>query len=152
MVKLILRWLLSWRSTKLSVKPLLNTCLGRDAQNLFSFFIFWQTPISDFCCFERESKTSPVFLEKCTFQSWEVSIGLGGCPLDILQLRPLTVFPILDEFPMPIVQSPLLSSDVRKLAKREIKALQYQIYRTRFLLPLNSSEYKHICQQMIHTT
>ena len=40
--------------------------------------------------------------------------------VDILQLRPLTVLPILDEFPMSIVQNPLLSSDVRKVARSEI--------------------------------
>ena len=36
--------------------------------------------------------------------------GLGGRAVDILQLRPLTVFPILDEFPMSILQYPLFDS------------------------------------------
>ena len=79
-LKLILRWLLSWRSTKLSVKPLPNTCLGRDAQNLFSFFIFWQTPISDFCCFERESKNFPSLSRKVYFSKLGGEHWLGRVP------------------------------------------------------------------------
>ena len=37
--------------------------------------------------------------------------GGGELDVDILQLRPLTVFPILGEFPMSIVQNSLLSSE-----------------------------------------
>ena len=93
-----------------------------DAQNVF-FLQFSTDSDIGFFCFECASE---IFLEKCTFQSW---VGLEW-PVDILQLRPLTVLPILDEFPMSIVQNPLLSSDVRKVARSEIEALHHQIYRS----------------------
>ena len=73
-------------------------------------------------CFECVSKMFISHSRKVYF--WKFS--KWGLAWDILQLQPLTVFPILDKFPMSIVQNPPLSSwqcqvSVRKLARSKIK-------------------------------